>query len=165
MKKFFIFFWVLYTAASLSILIETVVYSLQLRAVFLRLSILVLGYIFLYAIPIGAWIYRDSRNTFGSTRDEAIDDAGFFSYPPVGAFPFVKQYFEKRDRFLGDENFRKDFLKEREVLRKPLEGSSRKKAIYLSLILIATVFSLLLVTIFYPNNPLANLITRYFSDY
>lgn len=118
--------------------------GLKSEVLYTRFFALLLGYVFIYAIPVGIWIYRDSGKTLGSTRDEAMGDAGFQGlYRTLAAFPLVYEYFKKRERFLTDEVFRKSFLQQREELRRSLTGKARKKGIYAALVLIIIVYSLL----------------------
>lgn len=102
------------------------------------------AWLLMYSIPVGTWIFFDSKKTFGSTNDEAVSDTGF-TYM-VASLAIIKIYFLKRKRFLNDTEYRRSFLEDRKrsraALDTPLPPRTRKKFIVVLILTIAIVYAL-----------------------
>lgn len=102
--------------------------------------ILVIMPLLIQGLITGSWIFFDSKKVFKSSFNEALSDTGFSLYGAT--LPTILNYFNKRERFLKNETYRQEFIKNRELARIPLAGVVRKKVIILLALLIITIFGL-----------------------
>ncbi|KKU85912.1 MAG: hypothetical protein A3F26_01910 [Candidatus Ryanbacteria bacterium RIFCSPHIGHO2_12_FULL_47_12b] len=137
-------------------------YLPQLKSWWIILMMPILMYFI--QIPVSVWVYKDARRVFGYTQEEALDAALSILMPPHGQF-YQVEYFQTRENFLTNSEFREQFLMDLKERRTPLTAEQHRFVVLLLISVICFIgFGLAMFYFSGEENFIIQLVTLLFAE-